>query len=308
VVAGGVASSVHAFCFLTFSEFMPLMTRLRSVFLVLLTALGALPASAHEFWMQAQPANPPAKSATELTLHVGEYFEGDRLPFTSAYIAALRQYACGEQQDLMSQVPAGVSVGQFKLQLGCAGTHLIAMDSHPSLITLPADKFTAYLHDEGLDDIIKRREAMGDAAKPGRERFRRNVKTLMAINAKDKASIKTQTAQTAQRLQIVPAQDTLAQAPGSAMRFQVLFEGKPLANRLVKAWYKHDAQTLLIRAHSDAGGRVAFNFPYAGPWMLSVVHMLAATETAEADWDSYWGNLTFDLPGRSPSNRKQATN
>jgi hypothetical protein len=282
---------------------MAMMTRLRFV-LVLLTALCALPASAHEFWMQARPANPPAKSATELTLHVGQYFEGDQLPFTSAYIAALRQSACGEQQDLMSQVPAGVAVGRFKLQLGCAGTHLIAMDSHPSLITLPADKFTAYLHDEGLDDIIKRREAMGDAAKPGRERFRRNVKTLLAINAKNKASVTTQTAQ---RLQIVPAQDTLTQAPGATMRFQVFFEGKPLANRLVKAWYKHDGQTLLIRTRSDAGGNVVFNFPYAGLWMLSVVHMLAVTETADADWDSYWGNLTFDLPGRSPSNRKQAT-
>jgi hypothetical protein len=284
---------------------MAMMTRSRSV-LLLLTALCALPASAHEFWMQARPANPPAKSATELSLHVGEYFEGEQLPFTTAYIAALRQYACGEQQDLMRQVPSGVSVGQFKLQLGCAGTHLIAMDSHPSLITLPADKFSAYLHDEGLDDIIKRREAMGDAAKPGRERFRRNVKALMAINAKDKASMKTQTAQ---RLQIVPAPDALTQTPGTAMRFQVLFEGKPLANRLVKAWYKRDGQTLLIRTRSDSGGNLVFNFPYAGPWMLSVVHMLAATETAEADWDSYWGNLTFDLPGRSsPSIRGQATN
>lgn len=284
-----------------------MMTRLRFV-LVLLTALCALPASAHEFWMQAQPANPPAKSATELSLHVGEYFEGEQLPFTSAYIAALRQYACGEQQDLMRQVPAGVALKPFKLQLGCTGTHLIAMDSHPSLITLPADKFSAYLHDEGLDDIIKRREAMGDATKPGRERFRRNVKALVAINAKNKASIDTQTAQTAQRLQIVPGQDTLTQAPGSAMRFQVLFEGKPLANRLVKAWYKRAGQTLLIRTRSDASGNVVFNFPYAGPWMLSVVHMLAATETAEADWDSYWGNLTFDLPGRGPSNRGSATN
>jgi uncharacterized GH25 family protein len=279
--------------------------------LLALTLLAAAPTRAHEFWMQAQPFNPPAKTASELSLHVGEYFEGEQLPFTSAYIAALRQYACGEQLDLMSQVPAGVALKPFKFQLGCTGTHLIAMDSHPSLITLPADKFTAYLHDEGLDDIVKRREATGDAAKPGRERFRRNVKALISVNAKDKASVKTQTAQTAQtaqRLQIVPAQGTLTQAPGAAMRFQVLFDGKPLANRLVKAWYKHDGQTLLVRTRSDAGGHVVFNFPYAGPWMLSVVYMLPATETAEADWDSYWGNLTFELPGRGPSNRKQATN
>lgn len=273
--------------------------------LTLMVFFCAAPTSAHEFWLQAQPFNPPANSGSELSIHVGEYFEGEQLPFTSAYIVRLRQYACGKEQDLISQVPAGVAVGQFKLQLNCAGTHLIALDSHPSLITLPADKFSAYLHDEGLDDIIKRREAMGDAAKPGRERFRRTIKTLVAINATNKASVSTQTAQ---RLQIVPAPGALTQAPGATMRFQVLYEGKPLANRLVKAWYKRDGQTLLIRARSGSGGQVAFNFPYAGFWMLSVVHMVAATETAEADWDSFWGNLTFDLPGRSPSNRRQAPN
>jgi Domain of unknown function (DUF4198) len=288
---------------------MMISPRLILALLTFATALSCTaPAHAHEFWMQAQPANPAAKSSSKLSLHVGQYFEGEQLPFTSAYIFALRRYGCGEQQDLMSQVPSGVEAQQFKLQPNCTGTQLIAMDSHPNLITLPADKFTAYLHDEGLDDIIARREAKGEAAKPGRERFRRNIKTLIAVAAKDPASARTQTTQTAQRLQIVPGLNTLAQAPGAAMRFQILFDGKPLADRLVKAWYKHDDQTLLIRAQSDAGGHLIFNFPYAGPWMLSVVHMIAAIETAEADWDSYWGNLTFELPGRGPSNRKQATN
>lgn len=289
----------HGPFLLTLSELKAMMNPMR-LMLTLLVFLCAAPTSAHEYWLQAQPFNPPAMGATELTIHVGQYFEGEKLPFTSAYVVGLRQYACGKEQDLMSQVPAGVAVGQFKLQLSCAGTHLIALDSHPSLITLPADKFSAYLHDEGLDDIIKRREAVGDAAKPGRERFRRNIKTLIQINGTNKASTTTQTAQ---RLQIVPAQGTLTQAPGATMRFRLLFDGKPLVNRLVKAWYKHDGQTLLIRTHSDSGGQVAFNFPYAGPWMLSVVHMLPAPETADADWDSFWGNLTFDLPGRSPSSR-----
>jgi Domain of unknown function (DUF4198) len=293
-------------------KIMMISLRLILAILTFATALSCTaPAHAHEFWMQARPANPPnpsAKSAAELSLHVGQYFEGEQLPFTSAYVFALRHYGCGEQHDLMSNVPAGLVVKQYKLQPACAGTQLIAMDSHPNLITLPADKFTAYLHDEGLDDIIARREAKSEAAKPGRERFRRNVKTLIAASAKDPASARTQTTQTAQRLQIVPAQNTLAQAPGAAMRFQILFDGNPLADRLVKAWYKHDGQTLLIRAQSDAGGHLIFNFPYAGPWMLSVVHMIAANETAEADWDSYWGNLTFELPGRGPSDRKQAAN
>jgi hypothetical protein len=30
--------------------------------------------------------------------------------------------------------------------------------------------------------------------------------------------------------------------------------------------------------------------------MVSVVHMIPARGVANADWDSFWGNLTFALP------------
>ena len=85
------------------------------------------------------------------------------------------------------------------------------------------------------------------------------------------------------------------------MSFQLLFDGKPLVNRLVKAWYKHDGQTLTIRSLSSPAGTVTFHLPYAGLWMLSVVHMIPAEDTTDADWDSFWGNLTFhSRAGRKP--------
>jgi hypothetical protein len=55
---------------------------------------------------------------------------------------------------------------------------------------------------------------------------------------------------------------------------------------------------LLIKARTDAAGVVAISLPYAGEWMVSVVRMIPATGAPNADWDSYWGNLTFLLPAR----------
>ena len=95
----------HGPFLLTLSELKAMMNPMR-LMLTLLVFLCAAPTSAHEYWLQAQPFNPPALGATELTIHVGQYFEGEKLPFTSAYVVGLRQYACGKEQDLMNQVPA----------------------------------------------------------------------------------------------------------------------------------------------------------------------------------------------------------
>ncbi len=76
------------------------------------------------------------------------------------------------------------------------------------------------------------------------------------------------------------------------------FENRPLAGALVKGWHRHDGQLLLIKAKTDATGQVALSLPYAGEWMVSVVHMIPSVNATGADWDSFWGNLSFELPGR----------
>ena len=259
--------------------------------------IGALtsPASAHEFWMLAQPSSVAPGGATRLSLNVGEYFTGDVVAFSIQYVAALRHIAAGVDQDLLSRVAKTATVGEFPIRLEKPGTHLFAYDSHPNRITLGGEKFHAYLHDEGMDEIVQQREAAGTGATPARERYRRYVKTLVEVGGKSDQSFAVRTGQ---RFEIVPINDPLAAAAGDTLKFSLLFEQKPLANALVKAWYHNGEQTVMIRARTDEAGKFAFNLPYAGSWMLSVVHMIPTTDSTEDDWDSLWGNLTFALKPR----------
>ncbi|HEV2611038.1 MAG TPA: DUF4198 domain-containing protein [Noviherbaspirillum sp.] len=272
-------------------------------FPALFALLLSVPAAAHEFWMLPDRFSPAPGSPVRLTLHVGEYFEGDPVPFTRPYVAGLVQYSSGKSTDLMGTVPTEENRPGLQLVPRTAGTHLIAFNSHPNQVALSGDKFHAYLREEGLDDIIKRREADGTAATPGRERYRRHVKTLLRVGSNaDGKSDRTYATRTGQRLEIVPLADPLAQRAGGTLDFQFYFDGKPLAGVLVKAWHRKDGkpkndQTLIIRARTDAQGKVAFSLPYAGTWMVSAVHMIATTDTPDIDWDSFWGNLTFDLAG-----------
>ena len=83
--------------------------------------------------------------------------------------------------------------------------------------------------------------------------------------------------------------------PGDALGLQVLFDDKPLAGALVKAWNRQGGQTLIIRAKTSVDGKATFSLPYAGGWMVSVVHMVPAKGAKDIDWDSLWGNLSFTL-------------
>ncbi|MES2787512.1 MAG: DUF4198 domain-containing protein [Pseudomonadota bacterium] len=254
-----------------------------------------LPAQAHEFWMLPDRFAPAAGTPVSLTLAVGENFSGEQVGFSRDLVASFRAYSAAGITDLGAGLAAGSPTGTFKVPIARSGTHVIAMDSHPSRITLSADKFHAYLREEGLDFIAKAREAAGTANTPGRERYRRNVKVLVQAGAQSDATFARRTGQL---LEIVPMSDPHVHVSRRPIEFQVFFDSKPLQGALLKFWNKDFGQVMIVRTITDADGKVKFTPPWPGTWMASTVHMVAARESPasrEDDWDSYWGNLTFAL-------------
>lgn len=277
---------------------------------ILACLLSLAPAlQAHEFWFKPITSPQAAGDAVTLRLEVGELFNGEPAGFSIPTTKALRHFSAkAPVEDLKPFLPAKEREAEVELTLDTPGTHLLAYDSAPLRITLEAGKFHAYLHDEGLDFVKTLREQAGTANQPGRERYRRNIKTLVAVGTGPetvRALDKTYAKHASQRLEITPLHNPLAMAPGEALPIQIAFDDKPLAGALVKAWHKHDGQLVMIRTTTSAQGQVVFNLPYAGDWMVSVVHMIPATNRGGeegneegVDWDSFWGNLSFHLPER----------
>lgn len=261
--------------------------------LLFLTLWLGASAQAHEFWMAPDRFAVPVRSEVALALRVGENFSGDPVGFGRPITETLRWFSQSGAVDLTRQVPEQLNQDRISLAFERPGTQLIALDTKPFTVTLAADTFNAYLREEGLERVVAQREAAARQAEPGRERYRRHVKTLLNVGGTSDASHAVRTGQT---LEIVPLSDPARMKPGGALSLQVLFEGQPLQGALVKVWNHSGTQLNVLRTRTDAQGRSTTVLPWSGVWMASVVHMVPATDQAGWDWDSHWGNLTFELP------------
>ena len=253
----------------------------------------ALPAQGHEFWMLPHSFMVEPGASTALFLSVGESFLGERVGMAQTNVAAFARIAQGRRTDLLPALPRSQPVGEWRVELPQRGLHLFALDTRPNEIVLEAGKFHGYLRDEGLEAVIAQREASGRAAEPGRERYRRHIKSLLLAGPTSDAGW---SARTGQRLELIPLNDPYRLAPGGELGLQVMFEGRPLAGALLKCWHRRADRTEIVMARTDAAGRASLRLPWAGVWMASVVHMVPVADSQHYDWDSFWGNLSFSLP------------
>ncbi len=255
---------------------------------------------AHEFWFVPVVSPQAVGESVPLRLEVGEQFEGEPAGLSISKSARMQHFTASTQTDLKPFLSPGGPEEEVLFSLDRRGTHLIAYDAEPLKVTLSADTFRAYLREEGLDFVKAAREKNGTDELPGRERYLRNVKTLILAGAPDPKD-RTFATNTGQRLELVPSKNPLTMRPGDALELSITFDGRPLVGALVKAWHKHNGQLLTIRTRTSALGRVNVQLPYPGGWMFSVVHMIPANDSADVDWESYWGNLSFYFSGRTPS-------
>lgn len=264
------------------------MKRAAGAVLLALALAGPLPA--HDFWLVPATFHPLPGATVAVGLRVGQRFVGDPVPRTSPAIARffVRQAGRDESVDGIDGVdPAGW------LRADGRETAVVAYESRGTEITLPAAKFEDYLRQEGLERVIALRRRRGESAAPGRERFFRCAKTLLAGRRASVAS----TRPVGLRYEIVPATDPTR--GGRILRGQVLYEGEPVPGARVAALLWKAPGVRLVQ-RSDRQGGFAFTLPRSGVWLVNSVHMVRAGWFSSVDWESLWASLTFEVPSLQP--------
>jgi uncharacterized GH25 family protein len=77
------------------------------------------------------------------------------------------------------------------------------------------------------------------------------------------------------------------------LTLKIFFMKKPLQNTDVKVWHRLAGSTLLQCLRTDKRGELRIKVNTMGKWMVSTVRMNPLQSNAKADWQSYWGSLTW---------------
>lgn len=247
-------------------------------------------AESHEMWMQTRKFRFAVAEEATISFLVGENFEGEDWGVKREKIEKLESHHLTKTTDLRSLLKPE-SKEKLKVKFTEEGTHLLAMQSTFASIELDAEKFNAYLEEDGLEDVIewrKKNNAMGKSAK---ERYARYVKLLVQAGTKTDDTFKKKIGH---RLEIVPLANPYQIKNGDYLGCQIFFDGKPAAHQLVKIWNKIGTSTILQNTYSENDGTIKFPISSKGPWMVSTVKMIAS-EKPEADWQSMWASFVFGI-------------
>ena len=263
-------------------------TRFHAVAVTFAALVGSASLSAHDFWIEPTGFLADLGRVVGVKLRVGQDFHGDAVPRSDALIGDFVVVDAGGRRQVVGRDgsdPAGL------LRVTSPGMMVIGYRSRPSPVTLPAEKFTEYLKEEGLDAVIAARARGQASQREGREIFSRAAKSLVRSGdvgpgSGDRAL--------GFPIELVAEKNPYRMTSGQSLPVRLTYQNAPLAGALVVAFnQRHPYHKLSAR--SDRDGRATFMIDEPGPWLVKAVHMVPAPVGSNADWESFWASLTFEM-------------
>ena len=260
--------------------------------LLALSTFVAGRALAHDFWVEPDSFRPAIGAKVPLHLHVGQDFKGESAIFNPEYFNRyIVAGPTGEQpvSGSLGDDPAGT------ITVARPGLYAVIYDSKKFDVTFDDfNKFQDYLKEEGLERHMPFAKARAGNGGKITEIYSRCAKTLIAAPQGDAAPADRNFGCA---LELIAETNPYRLDAARQMRLQLLFKSKPVEGVLVAAFNKADP-TNKIKLRTDKDGRVVFNLPQTGVWLVKAVHMTVLARFVRGDWESYWASMTFEVPGK----------
>jgi uncharacterized GH25 family protein len=97
-------------------------------------------------------------------------------------------------------------------------------------------------------------------------------------------------------IEFVPEADPSQLQAGDVLSLRLLWRGKAAAGvRVEKAWASGNDRGVEIVGRTDGEGSIPVKIERAGRWRIHAVEMERLRDRSQADWQSYWATLTFEV-------------
>lgn len=245
--------------------------------------------SSHEFWLNPEKFIYTRGEKINIRFLVGENFDGENWKGNNEKIQSLKLYYGGVSDDLSGTISEEKG-DSIELTMLDEGTNLVAFNSTNSYIELDAAKFNEYLQEDGLYNAIEYRKQNNETDSLGKEYYQRCAKTLIQVGH---VIDKTFSASTGLPVDIIPITNPYSLKNKDSLAVKILFLNAPLINARVKIWHRENNKTEKTEQLSNENGEIKFPVAVSGKWMVSIVKMERLENNTKAQWQSYWGSLTW---------------
>lgn len=258
--------------------------------------LAALPASAHEFWLDPETGVPAPGQGLSIDMRVGEDLVGQALPYLDTVVREMKHWSSGKSSEINARL--GDRPAMQDVSLEQTGLHRFTVETNPAYIVFDTfPEFTRYLKYEGLADVAAlhndRQLAKVDIA----ESYIRNARTLVQVGpvAPDHLD-----APTGMPFEIVVKGNPFA-AEQSAIDVRLTWQGQPAPDTQIAVFHKPNGMKVLPTASrtlvtTNSEGVATLDLSIPGQYLLNAVHMEPIQGPSTVVWQSHWASLTFRLP------------
>jgi uncharacterized GH25 family protein len=261
---------------------------------ILFGCMAAAMALAQDLWITPQRFNFTIRDIASIRFLLGEHFTGNDWASKGDSIDHLVLYAPAGTENITQSAKGKNSL---QLSLREEGTHMLAASSSNSRTSTDATNFHQYLQQEGLGDIIQYRLKHGEEKLDGTVYSQYNIKTIFQVGGMrtDRCLQPSIVA-----LDIIPEENPYAVPEGRysdkpvKKRFQVLFDGKPLNNALVKIRYRVAGNNARMdSARTNRKGWVSLD-RHTGPNLLTCTYIERNRPDTGTHWQAYRASLSFE--------------
>lgn len=265
--------------------------KIKILFALFLAVCFSADISAHEYWFEPETFFPKQEEKTVVHLYVGDGLTKDReeRPFQPEKTPLFKLFSVKNDWDLKPSLVEN-ALPIYTFSAGDAGNYLLAMERNWSYIKLEAGKFEDYLREDGIEFIIAERAKLGESKKEGSERYSRYLKSLLQVGDKRTDVYKKKLGM---KLEIMPLENPYSKRVGDKIKFQIFFDGKPLADRTI---FANNRTSETQKTKTDKDGKATFKLDRSGLWIVRLVNMQRCQiDCGEAVWESFWGAITFGV-------------
>ena len=249
----------------------------------------ALPAVAHDTWLQPRRSAVLPGTISQLDLSSGEKFPHSDNAIKPERIAVARVRLSGKTIDLATPAPEKKTL-EFRAPLSDPGVATLWLSLSPLAIELKANQVKHYLDEIDAPAEIRQSWTSTKGAKQWREVYTKHVKTFVRVG--QPKSDRSWSQPVGMMLEVVPEKDPTALRAGDDFPVQVLKNGAPLPD--FSLGIVREGSTQRTFKKTDAAGRAVFKVTRSGHWLLRGTELRRSTKTG-TDWESDFTTLTFEV-------------